>query len=74
VFRELVGITPHQYLLRARLGRAARMLRSGATVTDAALRSGFNNLSHFSRIFRRFYRVSPARYGASKSEDATWRS
>jgi AraC-like DNA-binding protein len=71
VFRELVGMTPHQYLLRARLANAARMLRGGASVTDAALLSGFNNLSHFSRMFRRYFRVAPVRYGAAKATETT---
>jgi len=62
VFSELVGESPHQYLLRARLCRAARMLRQGASVTKAASESGFPNISHFSRTFRRRYRVSPVHY------------
>jgi AraC-like DNA-binding protein len=53
---------PHQYLLGLRLRGAARLLRDGAAVTDAALANGFENLSHFSRTFRRRFGVSPRRY------------
>jgi AraC-like DNA-binding protein len=62
VFRELVGESPHQYLLRARLAHAARMLRSGASVTEAAFGSGFANLSHFTRTFGRRFGVAPAEF------------
>ena len=62
VFRELVGQSPHQYLLRARLRNAARLLRRGASVTEAALSSGFANLSHFTRMFRNHFGVAPIRY------------
>ena len=62
VFRELVGQSPHQYLVRARLAHAARLLRQGASVTEAALNSGFGNLSHFTRTFQSHFGVAPVRY------------
>jgi AraC-like DNA-binding protein len=62
VFRELVGQPPHQYLLRARLAHAARMLRKEASVTEAAVSSGFGNLSHFTRTFRSHFGVAPIQY------------
>ena len=66
VFRELVGQSPHQYLLRARLRNAARLLRRDASVTQAALSSGFANLSHFTRIFRNHFGVAPIEYAKVK--------
>ena len=62
VFRKLTGLPPHRYLLEIRLRRAAELLRSGETVTRAALGAGFGNLSHFIRLFRRVHGVSPSRY------------
>lgn len=62
VFRELTGTPPHRYLLRVRLERAAQRLRDGASVTEACYACGFNNLSHFTRLFRRSYGVSPSRF------------
>ncbi len=64
VFRELVGVPPHRYLLQARLARAARRLKEGAGVTETCYATGFNNLSHFTRTFRRAHGVPPSRYGA----------
>jgi AraC family transcriptional regulator len=62
VFRELVGQSPHQYLLRARLAHAARLLGKEVSVTEAALSSGFSSLSHFTRTFHNRFGVAPAEY------------
>jgi AraC family transcriptional regulator len=67
LFSELVAESPHRFLLRLRLRHAATMLRAGAGVTTAALASGFENLSHFSRSFRRRYGVSPRDYPSRRT-------
>ena len=67
VFRELVGQSPHQYLLRARLAHSARLLRTAGSVTEAALSSGFSNLSHFTRTFHRHFGVVPVEYARRSS-------
>jgi AraC-like DNA-binding protein len=60
VFRAVLGVTPHQYLIRARLGRAARLLADPArSITDIALDVGFADLSNFVRTFHRAAGVSP---------------
>ena len=61
-FSGLVGLSPHQYLVRLRLRRSAMMLRQGSSVTTAALSNGFDNLGHFSRSFRRRFGVNPSKY------------
>ena len=61
-FSGMVGLSPHQYLLRLRLHRSATMLRQGASVTTAALASGFDNLSHFTRSFRLRFGINPSKY------------
>jgi len=61
VFTELTGLPPHRYRVRARLTAARRMLREGASVTETCYACGFNNLSHFSRSFLRWYGVAPSR-------------
>jgi AraC-like DNA-binding protein len=62
-FAAVLGVTPHQYLLRARLRRAARLLADGERpITDVALEVGFNDLSNFVRTFHRAAGVSPRRF------------
>jgi AraC family transcriptional regulator len=59
-FRSLTGITPHQYVLRARLREAAWRLAAGTdNVLDVALDSGFGDVSNFNRAFRGEFGVSP---------------
>lgn len=60
LFAGIVGVTPHQYLLRSRLRRAARLLvEEDRSVSDIALDVGFGDLSNFVRTFRRAAGISP---------------
>ena len=62
-FKRVTGITPHQWLLRTRLRRAAeRLASSRMPVTEIALDVGFDDLSNFIRSFRTEFGVSPSRY------------
>lgn len=63
LFRRALGVTPHQYLVRARLARAARLLaHEEMPVTEVALEVGFEDLSNFIRSFRRAAGVSPSAF------------
>jgi AraC family transcriptional regulator len=63
LFTHVLGVTPHQYLVRSRLRRAARLLADDQQpITDVALASGFSDLSNFVRTFRRAAGVSPRRF------------
>ena len=54
LFARVTGVTPHQYLVRARLRRAARLLAQGTQPIGAiAYEVGFGDLSNFVRTFRR---------------------
>lgn len=66
VFRELVGVPPHKYLIRLRLQRARTLLESGMSVTDVCYTVGFNNLSHFIRSFRGYFGTVPSKWKASR--------
>lgn len=60
VFSKVLGVTPHQYLIRCRLRRAAGLLAEDERpITDVALDVGFADLSNFVRSFHRAAGVSP---------------
>ncbi len=60
MFRDALGVTPHQYLVRSRLCHAARLLvESDSAITDIAFDVGFGDLSNFVRSFHRAAGVSP---------------
>jgi AraC family transcriptional regulator len=63
VFRQLTGVTPHQYLISARLRRAALALASSRRhVLEIALDSGFGDLSTFNKTFRAVFSLTPTQY------------
>ncbi len=72
LFARIVGVTPHQYLLRSRLRRAARALAADdRPVSDIALDVGFADLSNFVRTFHRAAGVSPRGFRqAARAADA----
>jgi AraC-like DNA-binding protein len=60
VFSGVLGVTPHQYLVRSRLRRAARLLADEERrISDIAFDVGFGDLSNFVRTFRRAAGVTP---------------
>lgn len=61
-FNALYGSTVHESLTRIRLDVALAMLSSGANVTDTAQAVGFANVSHFSKVFRNTFGISPKRW------------
>ena len=66
LFKQSLGLPPHQYVLRRRIERARELLRdSRITVFEAAVRTGFSDQSHFTRIFRRIVGITPTQYRAT---------
>ncbi|KQV92417.1 AraC family transcriptional regulator [Pelomonas sp. Root1237] len=62
VFRQSIGVTPHQYLMRTRLMHALSLLRdTRRPVTDVAYDTGWADLSNFNKAFRREFGCSPRR-------------
>jgi AraC-like DNA-binding protein len=62
-FSAVLDVTPHQYLVRSRLRRAARLLvDDDKSITDIAYDVGFGDLSNFVRTFHRAAGVSPLKF------------
>ncbi len=70
LFANVLGLTPHQYLVRSRLRRAARLLAEEARpVTEVAFEAGFGDLSNFVRTFHRAAGVSPRTFRRAAQGD-----
>src|SRR3954469_17820775 len=71
LFSDVLGVTPHQYLLRSRLRHAARRLADddSAAITDIAYDVGFGDLSNFVRTFHRAAGASPLRFRQASRGD-----
>lgn len=64
-FQQVTDVTPHQYVRRARLRKAAvRLASEQEKVLDVALDCGFGDVSNFNRSFRAEFGVSPRAYRA----------
>jgi AraC-like DNA-binding protein len=63
LFASVLGVTPHQYLVRSRLRHAARLLAGdGRSITDIAYDVGFGDLSNFVRTFHRAAGIPPRKF------------
>ncbi len=63
MFRNVVGITPHQYLIQARLKEAARLLRhSQSPLNDIAEQTGFTSQSALGNAFKRYFQLTPGQF------------
>jgi AraC-like DNA-binding protein len=70
LFSNILGVSPHQYLVRSRLRHAARLLADDdRTITDVAYDVGFGDLSNFVRTFHRAAGVSPLRFRKASKGD-----
>lgn len=60
-FQDIYNTTPAKWIREKRLSKARQMLQtSNMSVADVAYNLGFENPTHFSRIFKQHYGVSPS--------------
>lgn len=63
LFREVMGASPHQYILRRRIDKAMGLLTSSeAPVMEIAGQLGFHDQPHFTKLFKSTTGVSPTFY------------
>ncbi|MBW4689018.1 MAG: AraC family transcriptional regulator [Komarekiella atlantica HA4396-MV6] len=60
LFKQSMGLAPHQYQIRCRVERAKELLEQGEMpIADIATQVGFYDQSHLNRHFKRIVGVSP---------------
>jgi AraC-like DNA-binding protein len=62
LFKESTGSNLHNYILYKRISCAKQLLADGATVSQACIRSGFNDYSNFLKQFKRTVGITPGQY------------
>ena len=68
-FRRALNTTPYDYLIEFRLSKAADLLRtSDDSITDIALKTGFQQPSQFGQLFRKSRGCTPLQYRRSVHE------
>lgn len=75
LFKKETGASPHDYLVNARMERAAALLLSGQTnrfsnfsVSQIAEACGYADVSYFSKTFKKYFGTSPKEYAERQSE------
>lgn len=67
-FHASFGVTPHQYVTDLRLQRARELLlQPGKSIGCIAQACGFQDASHFTRVFRKHLGLTPRDYRRSSS-------
>ncbi|WP_454122734.1 helix-turn-helix domain-containing protein [Kosakonia sp. Marseille-Q7440] len=67
MFRQSMGVAPHQFVMQRRMARAkALLLSSNQSLTDIALACGFNSASHFSNRFKAANGITPSQLRATQ--------
>jgi AraC-like DNA-binding protein len=65
-FKQVTGINFVEYVARARFNAACDLLRNpNMRVSEIAFAAGFQSLSQFNRVFKRFSGKSPTQYRAA---------
>jgi AraC family transcriptional regulator len=69
LFSKSTGYPPHRFVLLQRIERAKQSLRNpGRSIIEIGLDAGFQNPSHFARMFRKFVGTSPSRFQSETSQ------
>ena len=60
LFKQSMGMTPHQYVMKCRIEKAMQLLlRRDLTIVEVCTEVGFQNQSHFTRVFRQHTKMTP---------------
>ncbi|QIB27366.1 helix-turn-helix transcriptional regulator [Caloranaerobacter azorensis] len=60
-FKKIMGISPKDYLKNIRLSKAKELLKEH-NVTEVAYSVGYENISHFIKLFKNKYGITPKQY------------
>ena len=62
MFLESEGITPRAFVEAQRLKKACGLLKSGLSITSAAMDSGFSSSAQFAQVFKKKFALSPSEW------------
>lgn len=72
-FKQYVGLTLHQYILKKRLIAAKALLVEGESVNSAYLASGFGDYSNFTKLFKLEFGLSPKQFSMQRKNRSAQR-
>lgn len=67
LYKQVFGGSIYEYFQKARMNEAGHLLKQGGySVSETGHRLGFSNLSHFSRLFKKHYGITPKRFATDR--------
>ena len=62
LFKQSTGLSPHKYITQCRLEKAKQLLHRDLAIAFICQEVGFKNQSHFTRVFRQHFKITPKAY------------
>ena len=62
LFKKIYGKSPHQYLTYVRVEKAKDLLKMGVSITAVCFAVGFESISSFTGLFKRYTRKTPSQF------------
>ena len=62
LFKNTIGTTATEYLNFVRVCKAEKLLKNGASISDASYQTGFSSLSYFNRTFKKYKHYTPSEF------------
>jgi AraC-like DNA-binding protein len=62
IFQQYVGKGFKEYIINKRIQKAKLLLKKGDSVTDVCFSIGYNDLTHFGRMFKKIVGINPSQY------------
>ena len=62
LFKKIYGKSPHQYLTYVRVEKAKDLLKTKASIADTCYSVGFESISSFTGLFKRYAHMTPSQY------------
>jgi AraC-like DNA-binding protein len=62
LFKSIYGKTPHQYLTYVRIENAKELLQKDLSVTDTCFSVGFDSVTSFTALFKKYTKATPSQY------------
>ena len=67
MFKDGLGVSPHEYLMRIRIEKAEQLLsNSDFSIAEVAEQTGFSGQNYFSRAFKRHTGKTPREFADQK--------
>jgi len=62
LFKKWAGSTIHEYIIYKRISTAKKLIHEGYSITEASIKSGFNDYSAFLKMFKKTVGILPKEY------------